>query len=144
MTQATFNPDHWHVESVRVRYADTDRMGVVYHAYYLVFFETCRSSLIRELYKSYLDIEADGYLLVVIEAGCHYRKSSDYEDVLNIYGRVSYFTETRIRFDYKAINRETNELIAEGFTEHCFKNQKGKPCRMPRDLFAILTEREIL
>jgi len=143
MATQTFNSDQWHVEQVRVRYADTDRMGVVYHANYLIFFEACRSSLIRKIYKSYLNIEADGYLLVVIETGLSFRRSSGYEDILDIYGKVASFSQTRIKFEYKAVNQKTGELVVEGFTEHCFTNQDGKPCRMPEDLHSILELREM-
>ena len=129
---------NWHIEKLRVRYADTDRMGVVYHANYFIYFEACRSDLIRNLWKSYFEIEEDGYRLLVIRVGCNYRKAAQYDDVLNVYGKVASFTDTRIRFEYMIFRERDNALIVEGFTEHCFADQTGKPRRMPQELKMIL------
>lgn len=138
--QQLLEANGWHRETLRVRYADTDRMGVVYHANYFIYFEACRSSLIRRLWKPYSEIEKDGYLLLVIEAGCRYLKGAQYDDLINVYARVSRFTDTRLRFDYRIYTDQGDDLIVEGFTEHCFTDQDGKPRRMPDELKMILTE----
>ncbi len=131
----------WHPEKLRVRYADTDRMGVVYHANYFIYFEACRSDLIRHLWKPYSEIEKEGYLLLVIDAGCKYRKAAEYDDILIVYGTVSHFTDVRIKFEYKIYRENDNLLIVDGFTEHCFADTKSKPRRMPEELKTILNDR---
>ncbi len=143
MTDHKYQTDlsQWHAERLRVRYAETDRMGFVYHANYFIYFEACRSDLIRNLWRPYSELEREGYLLLVIEAGCRYRKAAEYDDVLMVYGRVSKFTEVRIRFEYKVYREKDEALIVEGFTEHCFTDQQSKPCRMPAELQRILNER---
>lgn len=134
--------EDWHRITLRVRYADTDRMGVVYHSNYFIYFESCRSDLIRNLWKSYAEIEKDGYLLLVIEAGCKYYKGAGYDDLLTVYGRISDFTDVRLRFEYKIVLERDNTLLVRGFTEHCFADKNGKPCKMPEELKKRLTERK--
>lgn len=140
MTKPTIPADlrNWHIERLRVRYADTDRMGVVYHSNYFIYFEACRSDMIRNLWKSYYEIEKDGYRLLVLQAGCRYRKAAEYDDVLNVYGKVANFTETRIHFEYMIFREKDDSLIVEGFTEHCFADHESKPRRMPEELKRIL------
>ncbi len=135
------NLTNWHSERLRVRYADTDRMGVVYHANYFIYFEACRSELIRSLWKPYSELEKEGYLLLVIDAGCRYRQAAEYDDILFVYATISKFTDVRIRFEYRIIRDSDQALIVEGYTEHCFADKKGKPCRMPPELKEILTEK---
>ena len=128
----------WHKISLRVRYADTDRMGVVYHANYFIYFEACRSDLIRNLWKPYSEIEKDGYLLLVIQTYCRYRKGAQYDDILTVCGRITEFTGTRIRFEYQIFQEDEDVILVEGFTEHCFTGKNGKPRRMPEELREIL------
>jgi len=135
------NLEEWHKETIRVRYADTDRMGLVYHANYFIYFEACRSSLIRTIWKPYSQIEKDGYILLVIEASCRYWKGAGYDDLLNVYARVADFSGSRIRFEYKIYKDDDNTLLVEGITEHCFADKWGKPRRMPVELQKILSER---
>jgi acyl-CoA thioester hydrolase len=131
----------WFKTTLRVRYADTDRMGLVYHSNYFIYFEACRSDLIRQLWKSYSLIEEDGYLLLVIEAHCRFRKGAEYDDFLNVYAKISSFTETRLHFDYKIVREKDNQIIVEGYTEHCFADKNAKPCKMPEDLKKILLQK---
>ena len=123
---------------IRVRYADTDCMGVVYHANYLQYFESCRTELIRHVWKSYRGIEHGGWFLMVLEAHCRYLQSAKYDDVLIVDGTISGYTETRLRFDYQIRHQESNRLLVDGFTEHCWTDTRGKPCRMPPELKKIL------
>ena len=134
------DPQDWYDTTLRVRYADTDRMGVVYHSNYFVYFEACRAELIRRLWKPYSQIEKDGYLLLVIEAFCHYHRGAEYDDVLTVRARVADFSDTRIRFEYQVFRNEGEAPLVEGFTEHCFADLKGKPRRMPEELKQILSK----
>lgn len=113
-------------------------MGLVYHSNYFVYFEACRSSLIRHLWKPYSQIEKDGYFLLVIEASCRYRRGAQYDDVLAVYARVAGFSATRIRFEYRIYKEGGDDLLVEGQTEHCFTDKNGKPCRMPQELKRLL------
>ena len=87
---------------VRVRYADTDQMGVVYYANYLVWFEVARTEWLRDGGWSYREMEADGIALPVIEAHCEYRQPARYDDEIEIRTVATLLTPVRIRFDYEA------------------------------------------
>ncbi|MGQ9818831.1 MAG: acyl-CoA thioesterase [Candidatus Kapaibacteriales bacterium] len=117
---------------VRVRYADIDKMGVVYNGNYLRFFEIGRTELIRSLGMSYLEMENKGYILPLISAYVEFHKPAFYDDMLTIETQVD---STRIfatiQFDY-FIFRE-DELLASGYTIHSFsKKDVLKPVRPPK------------
>jgi acyl-CoA thioester hydrolase len=124
--------------TVRVRYADTDRMGVVYHANYFVYFESGRAELIRRLWKSYREIEEAGLILPITEAGCTYYRGAQYDDLLTVCTRMVIFSGARLRFNYSIYKTPENSPLAEGFTVHCFTDMAGKPRRMPVELVTIL------
>lgn len=116
----------------RVPYADTDQMGVVYYANYLVYFERFRNELLRRTGSSYRDWEERGILLPVIEACCRYRSPARYDDILTVSGGVSPVTRTRIRIDCRVSRGET--LLAEGYTIHACLNKSSRPVRVPEEL----------
>lgn len=126
--------------TVRVRYADTDRMGVVYHANYFEYFETGRADFIRRIWKPYAELEKEGLILPVIEAGCRYYKSAEYDDVLTVCTRVENFTDARLCFHYSIFKSAEIHSLAEGFTVHCFMNLQGKLRRIPSPLRRILED----
>ena len=108
---------------VRVRYSETDKMGIVYHANYLVWFEVGRTELFRELDLPYTLFEKQGIGLAVIEASCRYRKPSHYDDNLVIITQLDRMTSRSARFIYQVYRDET--LLAEGKTVHVFVNPDG-------------------
>ena len=121
---------------VRVRYSETDRMGVVYYANYFVWFEIGRTDWLRESGQTYRQMELDGVHLPVIEAHCEYRRSAQYDDDLEIRTRATLLTPVRIRFDYEIV-RGDDDVLAAGHTIHAALDQRGRPCRLPprvRDL----------
>jgi acyl-CoA thioester hydrolase len=121
---------------VRVRYAETDRMGVVYYANYFVWFEIGRTDWLRETGQSYREMELDGLQLPVIESHCAYRRPAHYDDDLEIRTRAALLTQVRLRFDYEVIRGE-DETLAVGYTIHAALDPRGRPCRLPirvRDL----------
>jgi len=121
----------------RVPYADTDRMGVVYYANYLVYFERLRNELLRRTGTSYRQWEESGIMLPVVEAACRYRGPAHYDDILTVSGEASPVKATRIRIDYRV--RRGEELLAEGHTIHaCLKD--GRPARVPEGLLEKKTE----
>jgi acyl-CoA thioester hydrolase len=114
---------------VRVRYAETDRMGVVYYANYLVWFEVGRTEWLRQNGWTYREMEADGMTLPVIEAHCEYRQPAHYDDDIEIRTTARLLTPIRVRFDYEAVRGD--QIVASGYTAHVALDAAGKPCRLP-------------
>jgi len=117
---------------VRVRYAETDRMGVVYYANYLVWFEVGRTEWLRHSGCSYRQMEHEGGVqLPVIEAHCEYRQPARYDDEIEISARATLLSPERIRFDYRLTRVADDTLLAEGHTIHAAVDLTGRPCRLP-------------
>jgi acyl-CoA thioester hydrolase len=121
---------------VRVRYAETDRMGVVYYANYLVWFEVARTEWLRDSGWTYRQLESDGISLPVIEAHCEYRQPARYDDELDILTRATLLTPVRIRFDYEV--QRGPDVAAVGHTIHAALNGSGRPCRLPARVLEML------
>jgi acyl-CoA thioester hydrolase len=119
---------------VRVRFADTDPMGVVYHARYLEWFEAARTELIRHKGISYKEIEEKGLSLPVIEAFCRYRHSVTYDELIRIETRLTDLDRLKLRMEYQVYGEQKPTLRVEGYTLHCFTNQQSKPVRAPKSL----------
>jgi acyl-CoA thioester hydrolase len=126
---------------VRVRYAETDQMGVVYYANYLVWFEVGRTDWLRESGWSYREMEKDGLSLPVIEAHCEYRQPARYDDEIEIVTGGTLLTPVRIRFDYEIRRAGETALLALGFTAHAALDARGKPSRLPAHVRRMLEER---
>ena len=128
---------------LRVRYADTDQMGIVYYANYLVWFEIGRTEWLRQTGWSYREMEEDGIALPVIEAHCEYRQPLRYDDEVEIATRAALVTPVRLRFHYEVTRRgdgvASATTSASGHTIHAAIDAAGRPCRLParvRHLFA--------
>ena len=122
---------------IRVRYAETDKMGVVYYANYLVWFEVARTDLLRQAGWSYREMEAGGYVLPVVEAHCAYRQSARYDDELDIRTRGLMLSPVRLRFDYQVVRAADEALLAEGHTVHASLDTQGKPTRLPEQVLEM-------
>jgi acyl-CoA thioester hydrolase len=114
---------------ITVRYAETDMMGVVYHGNYLPWFEVGRTTLLKECGLPYRELEAQGYLLPVIEVGTKYFRPAVYDDTVTVITRLNERPLLRIRLDYEV--RRGDELLVTGFTIHGFINKSGEPVRPP-------------
>jgi acyl-CoA thioester hydrolase len=123
---------------VRVRYADTDQMGVVYYANYLVWFEVGRTEWLRESGWSYREMEQAGISLPVIEAHCEYRQPARYDDEIEIRTEARVLTPVRIRFDYEARRTADETLSATGHTVHAALGADGRLRRLPARVLEIL------
>jgi acyl-CoA thioester hydrolase len=123
---------------VRVRYADTDQVGVTYHAIYLVWFEVGRTDWLRDSGWTYRDMEAEGVSLPVIEVFCQYHQPARYDDELEIRTRAALLTPVRIRFDYEVVRMADGTTSASGHSVHAALNQAGRPCRLPKRVVAML------
>jgi acyl-CoA thioester hydrolase len=116
---------------VRVRYAETDQMGVVYYANYFVWFEVGRTDLLRTLGGTYRELEADGIFLPVIEAACEYAQPSRYDDELEIRTEGRVLSPVRVEFRYQVVRLGDGAVVATGRTAHAAINRVGRPCRLP-------------
>jgi len=116
--------------NIRVRYSETDQMGIVYHANYLVWFEIGRSELFRELNLPYTQFEEQGLGLAVVEATCRYRKPCRYDDELSIITEIDHMTSRSATFSYRVYCEES--LLAEGKTVHVFINKEGRSADVRR------------
>jgi acyl-CoA thioester hydrolase len=124
---------------VRVRYAETDQMGIVYYANYLVWFEVGRTDWLREMGWSYRDMEADGISLPVIEARCTYHESARYDEELEVRTTSTLESPIRIQFLYEVVRAADGATLASGMTMHAALDRTGRPRRLPdrvRTLFS--------
>jgi len=119
------------VSAVRVRYAETDKMGVVYYANYFVWFEVARADLLRSLGWTYREMEEEGVALPVIEAYCEYKQPARYDDELDIKAKGSMVSQVRMQFEYEVIRRIDGTMAAVGHTVHAALDRAGRPCRLP-------------
>ncbi len=122
---------------MRVRYAETDKMGVVYYANYFVWFEVGRTDLLRGEGWSYREMERDGIALPVIEAHCEYRQSARYDDELDIQTTGTLVSPVRVEFAYEVIRPADGATIAVGRTMHAALDREGRPCRLPEQVKAL-------
>jgi acyl-CoA thioester hydrolase len=117
---------------IRVRYAETDRMGLLHHANYLVYFEEGRTALLRDQGMSYRDMEDKGYLLVLTRVQVRYRRAIRYDDVVTLKTTVSRTTAVKIEHTYQMFR--DGELLAEGETTLGCIDKDGRPQLLPEAL----------
>lgn len=125
--------------TLRVRYAETDKMGVVYYANYLVWFEVARADLLRSLGWSYREMELAGISLPVIEAHCEYLRPARYDDEIEVRAEGRLLSPVRMEFQYQVVKMPDRTIAASGKTVHAALDASGKPCRLPdrvREVFA--------
>jgi acyl-CoA thioester hydrolase len=119
---------------VRVRYSETDKMGVVYHGNYAAFFEIGRTDALRELGLTYRQFEEQGTMMPVLDLGFNFHKPAYYDDLLTIKTSLRAMPGVRIRFDYEIYNSK-DELITTGHaTLVCVETNSRKPCKCPAAL----------
>ena len=119
------------VTTLRVRYAETDKMGVVYYANFLVWFEVARADLMRSLGWTYREMEAAGVSLPVLEAHCEYRRPARYDDEIEVRTEGRMLSPIRMKFSYIVVRRADGVVTAEGYTVHAAVDAAGRPCRLP-------------
>jgi acyl-CoA thioester hydrolase len=116
---------------LRVRYAETDAMGVVYHANYLIWFEVGRGDYMRQIGMEYAQIEAGGHILAVSEAGARYVSSARYSDLVTVRTWVEEVRSRIMTFRYEVRLATTDQLLATGFTRHICIDRAGKVTSLP-------------
>jgi acyl-CoA thioester hydrolase len=118
---------------LRVRYADTDKMGVVYYGKYFEYFEVARTEMLRDYGLPYADLEASGTMLPVSEASAKYFKGARYDDLLRITCRMAHRVSPKLEISYEVRRGENNELLATGETTLVFvEATTGRPVRPPK------------
>jgi len=126
---------------VRVRYAETDQMGIVYHSNYLIWMEIGRVEYCRAQGILYRDMEAqEGILLMVAEANCRYASPALFDEEVVIRTRIGDATPRLVRFDYEMKSCSDSRKLASGFTKHVFCNRERKATKLPekyRSAFGI-------
>lgn len=120
---------------IRVRYADTDQMQFIYNGKYLEYFEVGRTEMLREIGLPYNVIEKEGYQLPVLEAHIKYHQPAFYDELLIINSFLKEYPSLKTHIDYEVLRKETNELIAEGYTIHAFIKKDSKKISRPPELF---------
>ncbi|MGB0792706.1 MAG: acyl-CoA thioesterase [Opitutales bacterium] len=124
------------ISKIRVRYAETDRMDVVYHSNYFVWFETARILMLDQIGTPYREIEASGLRIPVLTASADYRSPARFDDQLQVHLYMREKPRARFRFDYEVWR--TDALLATGSTTHGFMDENGKGLRPPEAFMAKL------
>lgn len=119
----------------RVPYADTDKMGVVYYANYLVYFEITRNEILREAGMPYSELEKSGFMLPVIEVVCQYKAPAQYDDLLTFTGWVNEVKGPRIKI-FCEVHKD-GKLLVSGYTVHACVNLNGRPVRPPESILSL-------
>jgi len=129
----TSNHHHtFHETRLRVRYAETDQMGVVYHSNHLIWFEVGRVELMREMGFSYRDMEReDGRFIAVAEVQCRYRAPVYYDEEIVVRTRLKTVRESVVVFVYELVRVDGRTLLAEGETTHIVTDSKMKVAALP-------------
>jgi acyl-CoA thioester hydrolase len=129
----------YHDTTVRVRYAETDQMGVVYHANYLVWFEVGRVELMRALGVEYKKMETeDDCHIVVADAHCRYERSARYDEVVRIRTHIAESRNRIVKFAYQVFRDTDSELLATGETTHIICGSHGRPKLLPQKYRVLL------
>lgn len=144
MTEEREQEGRWSSVELRVHYAETDQMAVVYHANYVKWFETGRTEMLREAGLTYRMLEEQGVLLPVIDLAVHYRQPARYDDRIVVYTRIKDMSKLRLTYQYEvkrmtdqtepSLPREQGELLVTGETSHAWLSQDWKPVRLDKRL----------
>lgn len=126
------------VSRLRVRYAETDQMGVAWHGSYFAWFEVGRTDLLRDRGMTYRELEAQDLFLPVVEARARYSRPARYDDTLEIRTRVASHAGARVAFEYEVVLDADQAPLATGFTAHAAVDGRGKPRRLPPELRRLL------
>lgn len=128
----------------RVRYGDTDKMGIGYYGNYFTWFEAARTEYFRALNMPYTECEKKGYMLPVVETGAKYYSPSTYDDLIVVRTSVSRLGMSSIHFQYDVFQKNGGQRIATGFSVHAFVDKNLKPVRMPDEIRSGVEEFELL
>jgi acyl-CoA thioester hydrolase len=123
--------------TIRVRYAETDQMSLVYYANYFVWFEVARAELLRHHGWTYREMEGAGVMLPVIDAQCEYLRPARYDDEIEIRTEGLIVSPVRMSFTYQVRANGRDGLVASGRTLHAAVDRNGRPCRLPERIAEV-------
>ncbi len=129
-----------HSLDLRVRYQETDQMGIVYYASYYVWFEVARTEYFRSLGAPYRSFERNGAYLVVVNSSCQYKQPAHYDDLITLRSWISSVKNTSFTFEYEV--QRGKDVLATGKTVHVFINKNGKPIKIPAKVRGLI-ERQV-
>lgn len=135
-------PNRTHESRTRVRYQETDQMGVVYHSNYLIYFEIGRTEFLRSQGLTYRELEEQGIFLAVIHAEAQFRSSARYDDPLLIRTWVMDRGPASLRFGYQVLQEKEQRICAEGSTELACLDEQKKPRKLPPQLLSFLKSQQ--
>jgi acyl-CoA thioester hydrolase len=120
---------------IRVRYAETDQMGVVHHATYPIWFEAARSDLFRAMSLPYSEFEANGVIILVTKMTCRFLKPAHYDELIEVEATPCLLTPVRLTVEYQVTRSGDGALLATGSTRHAFANPQGRPINLKKTPF---------
>jgi len=123
---------------IRVIYADTDAMGIVYHTNYIKWFEVGRTELFRDLGIVYAEWAAEGISLPLTRAYCHYLLPARYDDMVWVETELAYLKRASLKFRNIIRNEEKKQILATGYTVHACLNREGKISRIPEKMAVMI------
>lgn len=126
--------------TLRVRYAETDAMGVVYHANYFVWFEAGRGDFFRTSGQDYGEWEREGYYLPVSEAHARFHAPARYADVVTVRTWVEEARSRSVTLGYEVVDKVRDKRLVSGWTKHICMDSNGQSCRLPTDMQALLEQ----
>jgi acyl-CoA thioester hydrolase len=133
----------WHSTDIRVRYKDTDRMGVVYYGNYLTYFEVGRTEYMRELGFPYSRLEERGYTLAVTETSAKYISNVGYDSLITVKTAITGLKRVTMRFDYEVFS-DKNLLLVTGHTVHACLDSSLKPVRFPPEVAEMMEKKMVI
>jgi acyl-CoA thioester hydrolase len=129
-----------HRHEIRVRYGETDKMGVVHHSVYALYFEEARTELMRACGIRYAGLEASGWLLPLIDLGMEFKRGPRYDDVVVLEAWLVEATRVRLKIRYRMFRKADGELLATGHTHHVSTDPDLRPRRLPPEVHAAFRE----
>lgn len=126
------------ISKIRVIYADTDAMGIVYHTNYIKWFEIGRTELLRDMGIYYAVFESQGLNLPLTKAYCHYLLPARYDQVLVIETEIEYVKRASMKFNCVIWDEKQENRLVEGYTVHACTNSEGKIVRIPEDVVDLI------
>lgn len=126
------------ITKIRVIYADTDAMGIVYHTNYIKWFEVGRNELMRQLGVIYTDLEKQGRNLPLTRVSCHYLLPARYDQVLLVETEIDYIKRASIKYNSKIWDEHKTNLLVEGSTVHACTDSEGKIRRLPQMIIDLM------
>jgi acyl-CoA thioester hydrolase len=128
-----------HKTEIKVRYAETDNMGIVYYANYLVWFEVGRTEYLLAEGLDYREVEKDGLFMAVVEAHCVYKAPARYGESVVVETRPEDVKNSSLKFTYRVVRKGDQKLLCEGYTTDVLIDKEMKPRKIPQKIRALLT-----